>query len=155
MQKGYYLPTEGRVTINSKSPDRARSEIAIIPEDIDLIEYLTLEDNIKYFMEFYNILINTDEYSALLTRYELVKEKYKYVYEASKGTLRKTQIVIGFLMKPKLLLADEPLDGVDVHSSQVFYEDIKILSNTTGSLILFSLHDEDALKRNCNRLIYL
>jgi ABC-type multidrug transport system ATPase subunit len=152
---GFYTPTTGEILINGNKPDNQRSSIAIIPADIDLIDYLTIEDNVKFFMEFYGLNIEHGNYNALLIKYGLKNHASKYVFEASKGMLRKTQIVISILMKPKILLADEPLDGLDEHSKEIFFEDMNELSTQHSTIILYSLHDEKLLNANCNKIIKL
>jgi ABC-type multidrug transport system ATPase subunit len=141
--------------LNDKVPDDCRRDIAIINNETDLIEYLTLEDNIKFFMDFYHILYWKDQYNLFLDKYEINNHKGKYVFESSEGMLRKTMIIIALLMKPKLFLADEPIDSLDERSREIFFSDIKDLSHNFGTIPVFSLHNEQLLIERCTHIIYL
>jgi ABC-type multidrug transport system ATPase subunit len=88
-------------------------------------------------------------------RYGLYERRDHYVHEESKGTLRKIQIIIAILMSPRVFLADEPLDGVDECGKRIFYEDTQALSAERGTITIYSLHDESALKEHCDEIIYL
>ena len=152
---GYYKPKSGSVLLNNLSPDRCRKEIAIINAAMDLFEYMTLEDNIKFFLEFYSKRSDKKEIMQFLDKYEIFDHKDKYVFEASNGMLKKTQIIIALLLKPKLLLADEPLNSLDEKSQVQFFKDIEKLKRENHSISVFSLHNKELVKEHCNQIIYL
>lgn len=151
----YYKPTKGGIIINGEKIDKDRKDIAIISAHVDLFEYLDIVDNIKFFLEFYQQTYNKIEISDLLEKYKLTDYKNRYVFEASKGMLKKTQIIIALLLKPKLLLGDEPIDGLDEESQLTFFDDIKMFSNQYGTIVIYSLHDLRLLKKTTNKIIFL
>lgn len=152
---GYYKPTKGKVTYNNLLPDKCRKDISFISNDMDLIEYLNLEDNIRFFLKFYGKSCSDDEISNYLGKYDLLINKNKYVFEASSGMIKKVQIIISLLINPKFLLADEPTNYIDSQSERIFFNNIFNLQKDFGTIFIFSSHDLEMLKKTCNHIIYL
>ena len=65
---GYYIPSEGEILFNDLGLEKDRKNISIISAKMDLFEYLTLGDNISFFLEFYKKPFNTDELKLLLEK---------------------------------------------------------------------------------------
>ncbi|MFN3135602.1 MAG: ABC transporter ATP-binding protein, partial [Candidatus Kryptonium sp.] len=64
-------------------------------------------------------------------------------------------ILISALMHdPKVLLLDEPLNGLDANAIQIFKEIIKKLAEN-GRTIFYSSHLLDVIEKICDRLIII
>lgn len=151
---GYCNIKQGKILLNQSDINQNRKNISIVDSNMDLFDYLNIEDNIKYFLMFYRKQLIQRDVDVYLERYNISTCRNKYIAEASKGMIKKTQIIISLLLNPILLLADEPTDSLDKGSQDVFFEDIKILAKN-GGIVIFSLHDLNKLKQICNRIIYL
>ena len=65
----------------------------------------------------------------------------KYPFELSGGQMQRLMIARIFLLKPKLLLADEPTSMIDACSRATILELLKQLRDETGMTLIFITHD--------------
>lgn len=69
----------------------------------------------------------------------------------SRGNKQKVQIIAALLHKPKLLIMDEPLAGLDAKSVKVVKEILDIHTQRGGS-VLFSTHIMEVAEEVCDRI---
>jgi len=65
----------------------------------------------------------------------------KYPFELSGGQMQRLMIARIFLLKPKILLADEPTSMIDASSRATILDELMQLRNETGMTIIFITHD--------------
>ena len=65
----------------------------------------------------------------------------KYPFELSGGQMQRLMIARIFLLKPKILLADEPTSMIDASSRATILEMLLQLRKETGMMIVFITHD--------------
>jgi peptide/nickel transport system ATP-binding protein len=65
----------------------------------------------------------------------------KYPFELSGGQMQRLMIARIFLLKPKILLADEPTSMIDACSRATILEMLMRLRNETGMTVIFITHD--------------
>ncbi|MFH1632953.1 MAG: ABC transporter ATP-binding protein [Chloroflexota bacterium] len=65
----------------------------------------------------------------------------KYPFELSGGQMQRLMIARIFLLKPKILLADEPTSMIDASSRATILEMLMHLRNETGMTLIFITHD--------------
>lgn len=135
-----YAPTAGTITFLGGPLDAIRRQIALISADFDMFPYLSLEENILFFLAFYRAEYDADDLEYYFERYALADVRHKNAGAASRGMRRKTQIVAALLQSPLLLLADEPLDGLDEAAKEAFREDAQEYGRR-GGIGFFALHD--------------
>lgn len=74
---------------------------------------------------------------------ELLNTPMKYL---SKGSLQKVAVIQALLQTPAILLMDEPLNGQDIASQQVFVELIKELKQK-GVCIVMAVHEQQLIRQ--------
>ncbi len=65
----------------------------------------------------------------------------KYPFELSGGQMQRLMIARIFLLKPKILLADEPTSMIDACSRATILDELMKLRNEIGMTIIFITHD--------------
>lgn len=73
--------------------------------------------------------------------------------ELSMGNLKKAYLITAFALKPKLLILDEPVNGLDFQSTEYLYRQIDSYRQT-GS-ILFSSHILESICLTSDRVLVL
>ncbi len=76
---------------------------------------------------------------ALLERFDLLAARKKKVKELSGGMTQKLGLIQALLHEPKLLVLDEPLEGLDPPSRQML-KDVIRERQRAGTTVLFSSH---------------
>ena len=65
----------------------------------------------------------------------------KYPFELSGGQMQRLMIARVFLLKPKILLADEPTSMIDASSRATILDMLMKLRDETGMILIFITHD--------------
>ncbi len=149
---GMLSPDCGTVTldgidVNSLSkelqPSFRREKIGFIFQDFNLIESLTVEENIQVPLvlngESQKLIIQkTDEIVSLMSFKDLIK---KYPDELSGGQKQKVSIGRSIIGNPKILFCDEPTGNLDSSSTEIIMDIITELNKENKKTILLVTHD--------------
>ena len=142
-----FLKCQGSVTVDgllNKSIE-AKRIMGYIPEIPSLYPNLTVDEHMEFVARAYK-LDNYKEYKEeLLRRFELDDKKKKFGDELSKGMQQKLSICCGLLPKPKLILFDEPMIGLDPHAIKELKSMLLELKQQ-GASILVSTHMIDSIE---------
>ena len=142
-----FLKYQGSVTVDgllNKSIE-AKRIMGYIPEIPSLYPNITVDEHMEFVARAYK-LDNYKEYKEeLLRRFELDDKKKKFGDELSKGMQQKLSICCGLLPKPKLILFDEPMIGLDPHAIKELKSMLLELKQQ-GACILVSTHMIDSIE---------
>lgn len=141
-----FLRYDGEIYVNgfdNKSVE-AKREIAYIPEIPALYRNLTVSEHLEFIARAYRLKNYQDYANELLERFELTDKLKKFGDELSKGMQQKLSICCGLLPRPKNILMDEPMIGLDPHA----IKEIKLVLGELkeqGCSILVSTHMIDSI----------
>lgn len=109
------LRYEGDILVNGLSNKnlKAKEILSYIPETPSLYELLTVKEHVDFIAKAYNIKDYEDRAEELFQRFDLLDKKDKLGKELSKGMQQKVSIICGLITKPKIILFDEPMMGLD------------------------------------------
>lgn len=76
----------------------------------------------------------------------------RYPFQVSGGQLQRLALASAVLLKPKLLIADEPTTALDSWSASVVLDELASIRAATGCSILFITHDLRIMNRYADRV---
>jgi ABC-2 type transport system ATP-binding protein len=157
MLLGMIAPTSGAGTILGRriedpSQNTAlRSDVAYVSEHQRLYDYMTVSEMIRFTRSFYPGWDKGLE-QALQKRYELPSDRK--IKALSKGMRRKLAMLLAFARRPKLLILDEPSDGLDPVGIEQLLETM-VASADDGTSIFFSSHQIAEVERIADNVCVL
>ncbi len=141
------LRYSGQITIcghENKSLE-AKALIGYVPEMPAIYDLLTPWEHMEFIGRAYR-LDNWQEWANdLFARFELEDKKDKLGKELSKGMQQKVSICCALLPKPKVIVFDEPMVGLDPHAIKTLKEIFRELK-AAGAAILISTHMIDSVE---------
>ncbi len=147
---------EGEILIDGKSirtqPLACKREIAYIPDNPDLYEYMT---GIKYLNFVADIFgVSAEDRQARIRdyadRFELTKDLAQPIAAYSHGMKQKLAIISAWLHQPRLILMDEPFVGLDPKASHLLKGMMREICQQGGA-IFFSTHVLEVAEKLCDK----
>lgn len=123
----------------------AKRVFAYVPEVPAMFEVLTVREHIEYIKRAYDSKITEEEIEQLLERFELNDKQKKLGRELSKGMMQKVSICCALAIKPKVILLDEPMVGLDPAAIKELKEVVLELK-AQGTTVLISTHMLEMVK---------
>lgn len=117
----------------------AKRLFAYVPEIPAMFEALTVREHIEYVRRAYNSGVTDEEIEAMLVRFDLDDKQDKLGNELSKGMMQKVSICCALAIKPKVILLDEPMVGLDPKAIKELKEVVHELRDQ-GTTVLISTH---------------
>lgn len=140
---GYLLPTSGSVIVGGQNiiKTRLRDNIGVsFGGDLGFYGRATAKQNLSYFADLAKIPYRKQkaEIERVLDLVSLSNDMNKKVQFFSKGMKQRMHIARALLGNPKLLLLDEPTDGLDVEIATNIRNVVKNLAQNDISILLTS-----------------
>lgn len=123
----------------------ARRIFAYVPEIPALFDALTVREHIEYIRRAYGSGITEEEIQALLARFEMEDKQDKLGNELSKGMMQKVSLCCALAIRPKVILLDEPMVGLDPKAIKELKAVVAELSRA-GTTVLLSTHMLEMVK---------
>ncbi|MDD7795324.1 ABC transporter ATP-binding protein [Clostridium sp. 'White wine YQ'] len=141
--------TDGTLNINgyevSKHKDKVRNDIGIVFQESALDGKLTVEENLKFHCEFYNVPKNDikNRIDFVLDLVDLKDWRKAPVNSLSGGMKRRVEIARGLVHYPKVLFLDEPTTGLDPQTRANIWDYIYKLQKQKNITIFLTTHYMD------------
>tara|TARA_Y100001970_G_scaffold274851_1_gene375259 strand:- start:2115 stop:2765 length:651 start_codon:yes stop_codon:yes gene_type:complete len=138
--KGISVPTEKR-------------NIGLVIQEKVLFPHLTARKNIEFGLS--KNSSNESHVDEILHHLNITKLANKFPHELSGGESQRVALARSIVMKPKLLLLDEPFTGLDTELKSNIYPEIQsILKNNmiTSLMVTHDLNEVKALSDKCFNL---
>ncbi len=123
----------------------AKRIFGYVPEVPAMFDSLTVREHIEYIRRAYDSDITEEEVEQLLVRFELDDKQKKLGRELSKGMMQKVSICCALAIKPKVILLDEPMVGLDPAAIKELKEVVLELK-AQGTTVLISTHMLEMVK---------
>jgi len=164
---GLDVPTSGSVKIfademfaldeDGRAALRARS-IGFVFQSFQLLSHLTALENVLLPLELTGRTPEgegpVEAARSLLARVGLAQRLSHYPKTLSGGEQQRVALARAFVLRPPLLLADEPTGSLDAHTGEAVIDLMFELNRERGSTLVLVTHDQDIAHR-CGRQIEL
>ncbi|OGA10547.1 MAG: ABC transporter [Betaproteobacteria bacterium RIFCSPLOWO2_02_64_14] len=160
---GLDTPSAGRVNLDGHDlfaldeDGRARLRarmVGFVFQSFQLLGGLTALENVMLPLELAGRADAPEAARAMLARVGLAARLDHYPKHLSGGEQQRVALARAFVVRPKLLLADEPTGSLDAASGAGVIELMLGLNHDFGTTLVMVTHDEQ-LARRCRRIIRL
>lgn len=133
-----------------------KRKIGYVPEIAELYDNLTAQEYLTFVGELYGLesAIVDEKAQRLVDLFGLKNVYHSRISSFSKGMKQKILIISGLLHNPDILFFDEPINGLDANSVQVFKEILSQLASQ-GKTVFYSSHIMDVVEKISSRIILL
>ncbi len=148
---------EGR-TVNVNDTEEWKEWTAAYIDDSFIIDYLTPDEYLQFVARISNI--DEEAYAEQMKRYEhfmageIIGQK-KLIRNLSAGNKQKVGIVAALMLRPHILILDEPFNFLDPSSQNSIKHLLQEYNKETGAIILVSSHNLNHTVDICPRIALL
>lgn len=148
---------EGEIRINGSSitedPIKCKSQMAYIPDNPDLYEFLTGEKYVNFVADIYGVPLEErkERTNRFAEMFEIKDNLPEPISNYSHGMKQKLALVSAFVHNPSLIIMDEPFVGLDPKASFLLKEEMKNHCKNGGA-IFFSTHVLEVAEKLCDKI---
>jgi ABC-2 type transport system ATP-binding protein len=131
-----------------------KARTGYVPETSLLYEALTPREFLEFVAGVRQLDATTasERARAYATAFRLETEFEEPIVSLSNGTRQKVLIIAAFLHAPRLLVLDEPLNGLDPRSVRIVKDLLQRFVRQDGRGVLFSTHTMEVAQELCHRV---
>ncbi|MBC7333479.1 MAG: ABC transporter ATP-binding protein [Actinobacteria bacterium] len=158
MLLGLTEPASGTINVAgfnpTKEPLKVKRITGYLPEKVGFYEDMTAKENLAYTAELNNIdyKLIPKKIDEVLEIVGLSQNKNQLVKQFSKGMKQRLGIADVLIKDPKLVIFDEPTEGLDVEVANQILDTIINLNETKKITFLLSSHQLNLIQRICHRV---
>lgn len=152
MVVGLIKPTEGKIYLDGEEiSDKTRARITYMPTENYFYNYMRIKDIASFYKDFYNDF-DEDRMYGLLDRMELHFDGK--VRNMSTGMLAKLKVAVAMARNSRVILLDEPLNGIDIIAREQVMNTITGY-NSEDKIIIVSSHLVDELEHAAGGAVFI
>jgi ABC-2 type transport system ATP-binding protein len=157
MIAGLLKPTSGRIVVNGHDlqvdPESAKASLGFIPDRPFIYEKLTAGEFLRFHGGLYGI--DGDGIGArvreMLELFELGQWENQLVESFSHGMKQRLVMSAAFLHRPRAVIVDEPMVGLDPRGARLIKDVFRTMSGR-GVAVLMSTHTLEVAQEMCDRI---
>ena len=155
---GFLKPDTGKIMIEdidiTNLPPNKRN-IAYLPQKMSLFPHLSIEENILYGTKVRGITAEKDYYKMLVSRFGIEEILNSYPDAISGGQAQRAALARAMIVKPKLLLLDEPFSALHPSLRYELEDLLKSIVSEFNLRVLAVSHDIDEALHLANVISFL
>jgi ABC-2 type transport system ATP-binding protein len=157
---GILKATDGTLLIDGRDAFEDRVEvkrlIGFLPDEPAFYSYLSGREvlELSAAMHGLDVTMTMARMNSIIAKLRLAEDLDNYAEDYSRGMKKKLGLLLAMVHQPKLLVLDEPTNGLDVESTHLFYD---LISETAqqGTTVLFSTHLMDHVTKLCSHAVII
>lgn len=115
--------------------------------------FFTFREYLSYVEASYGKTLSDPEIEELVQGFHFEEYTNVLLNDLSTGNLKKVYLITAFALKPKLLMLDEPVNGLDFQSTEFLYQ--QICNYRKYGTVLFSSHILESICLTSDRVLVL
>ena len=144
---GLENPTSGQIFIDGEDVTKSsiqNRDICIVFQSYALFPHMSIGDNVGYGLRMQNVSKEErkQRVKEALELVDLAGFEDRYVDQISGGQQQRVALARALILKPKVLLFDEPLSNLDANLRRAMREKIRELQQSLGITSLYVTHDQ-------------
>jgi ABC-2 type transport system ATP-binding protein len=157
MIAGLLKPSAGRILVDghdlAATPEAAKAALGFIPDRPFIYEKLTAGEFLRFHGGLYGMDVEVVEtrIGEMLDLFELGRWRDELVESFSHGMKQRLVMSAAFLHRPKAVLVDEPMVGLDPRGARLIKEVFRAMA-ARGVAILMSTHTLEVAEEMCDRI---
>ena len=153
---GFLTPQEGNIFINNINQNKLETgqrEIGIVFQDYALFPHLTVKENILYGLKIKSKKEKVSSKEFYKNAEALIQQKARllglvglldrFPHELSGGQQQRVALGRALILKPKILLMDEPLSSLDAKLRNQVRDELKEIQKDFGITTIYVTHDQE------------
>ncbi len=154
---GLMKPTAGRVVVNghdlAAEPEAAKASLGFIPDRPFIYEKLTAGEFLRFHAGLFGLSGNgtRERIAEMLGIFELSRWENELLESFSHGMKQRLVMSAAFLHRPRAVVVDEPMVGLDPRGARLIKTVFRRMSEH-GVAILMSTHTLEVAEEMCDRI---
>jgi ABC-2 type transport system ATP-binding protein len=157
MITGLLKPTRGRIEVLGRDvtvhPLETKRDVGAMPEEMALLDMLSGPQYLRFVGRMYGLgtALADARAAELMDRLELAVPKGTVIADYSFGMKKKIALSAALIHAPKLVVLDEPFEGIDAVTSRTI-KDLIALLQSRGVTVVLTTHVLEIVEALCPRV---
>lgn len=142
---GFMTLTSGEIIVNKKKIGKDMdfiSDAGVVIEEPSFLNHISGYKNLSIIANIRKVA-KEEDIERVLKQFDLFESKDKKVGAYSLGMKQKLRLAQALMENPKILILDEPTNGLDKESVMKLYNILNDFKSKGGTLLLSSHHKDD------------
>ncbi len=133
-----------------------KRSIGFVLERPTYFEKLTVKEYLEFAGSMYDIdkTETAQRTTELIEFFDLTEKQNEWIEKYSAGMKKKVSLAAALIHRPKVLILDEPLEGIDPISAKRIKDNLQLMKQN-GTSILISSHILDTIEKLCDDIIII
>jgi len=143
---GFEQPTAGEILLNNRLLNRLppqQRNVSTVFQNYALFPHLTVFENVAFGLRRRGIRNPDSQVTEALRTVHLTAKNNRLPAHLSGGEKQRVALARSLILKPDVLLLDEPLAALDPQLRRQVRAELKTLQRTSGITFLFVTHDQE------------
>ena len=159
MITGFLPPTSGTAAINghdiSSDPIAAKDDLGYLPEAAPSYRAMTVGDYLKFLAEIRGCKDVKKAVADAIAKAQLGKRANQAIETLSKGYRQRTAFAAAIIKDPKVLIMDEPTDGLDPNQKFEVRKMIRKMAEDEKKAVVISTHILEEVDAVCTHVVII
>ena len=159
MISGYLEPDNGEITVNerllSSNLKLVQADIGYLPENLPVYAEMTVVDYLDYAADLKRLprRDKTSEIQRVVRETDLTEKLLQPIATLSRGYKQRTGVAQAILGRPRLLILDEPTNGLDPSQTDQMRQLLRSIAES--ATVILSTHIMQEVEALCDRVLIM